>query len=124
MCTTTRGIVAMFGSFALVTFISLQPVMAAQAPAPAPGPASQAQAPKKTETAKGELRSVDVTKKTLTVAVEGGSSQTFMYTDTTRVSGAQGGVEGLGSMSGRTVTVQYTMTGADRIASSIEVSAK
>ena len=123
MCTTTRGIVAMFGSFALVTFISLQPVMAAQAPAPAPGPASQAQAPK-AETAKGELRSVDAAKKTLTVAVEGGSAQTFMYTDTTRVSGAQGGVEGLASMSGRTVTVQYTMKDANRIASSIEVSAK
>jgi hypothetical protein len=123
MCTTTRGFVAMFGSFALVTLISVQPVMAAQAPAPAPGPASQAQAPK-AETAKGELRSVDAIKKTLTVAVEGGSSQTFMYTDTTRVSGAQGGVEGLGSMSGRTVTVQYTMKGGDRIASSIEVAAK
>jgi ABC-type amino acid transport substrate-binding protein len=123
MCTTTRGFVAMFGSFALVTFISLPPVMAAQAPAPAPGSASQAQAPK-TETAKGELRSVDAIKKTLTVAVEGGSPQTFMYTDTTKVSGAQGGVEGLGSMSGRTVTVQYTMKGGDRIASSIEVAAK
>ena len=88
------------------------------------GPRALRHRPQKAETAKGELRSVDAAKKTLTVAVEGGSAQTFMYTDTTKVSGAQGGVEGLASMSGRTVTVQYTMKDADRIASSIEVAAK
>jgi hypothetical protein len=120
----------MFASFAFVTLISLQPVMAAQAPAPAPAaqapaPAPAAQAPaQKAETAKGELRSVDAAKKTLTVAIEGGAQQTFMYTDTTKVSGAQGGVEGLASMSGRQVSVQYTMKGADRIASMIDVAAK
>ena len=119
----TRGIVATLSSFAFVSFIALQPAIAGQAPAPAPAPAAQAQAPK-AETAKGELRSIDAAKKTLTVAVEGGSQQTFMYTDTTKVSGAQGGVEGLASMSGRQVTVQYMTKGADRIASSIEVAAK
>jgi ABC-type amino acid transport substrate-binding protein len=121
----TRGIVATLSSFAFVSFIALQPAIAGQAPAPAPAPApaAQAQAPK-AETAKGELRSIDAAKKTLTVAVEGGAQQTFMYTDTTKVSGAQCGVEGLASMSGRQVTVQYMTKGADRIASSIEVAAK
>jgi hypothetical protein len=121
MYTTTRGIVAMFASFAFVTLISLQPVMAAQAPAAAPAAQAESQ---KAETAKGELQSVDAAKKTLTVAVEGGAQQTFMYTDTTKVSGAQGGVEGLASMSGRQVTVEYMMKGADRIASMIDVAAK
>jgi hypothetical protein len=63
-------------------------------------------------------------KKTLTVAAEGGASQTFQYTDTTKVTGAQGGIEGLATMSGRQVTVQYNMKGADRIATAIEVAAK
>ena len=136
MLTTTRGIVAMVGAFALVSFISLQPAFAAQAqpqappapgaqaPAPAPAPAPAAQAPaQKAETAKGELRSIDVAKKTLTLTAEGGKQQVFQYTDTTKVTGAQGGIEGLATMSGRQVTVQYNMKGADRVATSIEVPA-
>jgi hypothetical protein len=70
------------------------------------------------------LKSVDAVKKTLTLAVEGGASQMFQYTDTTKVTGAQGGIEGLATMSGRQVTVQYNMKGADRIATAIEVSAR
>jgi hypothetical protein len=130
MVTTTRGIVAMLAVFAFVSFVSLQAV-SAQAPAP-PAPAAQAPAApapaqagaQKSETAKGELKSVDPVKKTLTVAAEGGASQTFQYTDTTKVTGAQGGIEGLATMSGRQVIVQYNMKGADRIATSIEVAAK
>lgn len=130
MVITTRGIVAMLGAFALVSFVSLQAV-SAQAPNPS-APAAQAPAApapaqagaQKSETAKGELKSVDPAKKTLTLAAEGGASQTFQYTDTTKVSGAQGGVEGLATMSGRQVTIQYMMKGADRIATSIEVATK
>jgi hypothetical protein len=130
MVTTTRGIVAMFAAFAFVSFVSLQAV-SAQAPAPS-APAAQAPAApapaqagaQKSETAKGELKAVDAVKKTLTVAAEGGASQTFQYTDTTKVTGAQGGIEGLATMSGRQVTVQYNMKGADRIATAIEVSGK
>jgi Cu/Ag efflux protein CusF len=120
MRTTNRGIVAMLGSFAFAAVITVTPAFAGQDQAPAA--AAQAQAPK-SETAKGELRSIDVTKKTLTIS-EGDKQQIFTYTDTTKVSGAQGGIEGLASMSGRQVTVQYTMKGADRVASSIEVAAK
>jgi hypothetical protein len=133
MATMTRGVVATLGALALVSYIGLQPAFAdqaqnpssapgAQAPAPAPAPAAQAQAPK-SESAKGELQSVDTAKKTLTVAGEGGSPQVFQYTDTTKVTGAKG-IEGLGTMSGRQVTVQFTTKGADRIATSVEVAAK
>jgi hypothetical protein len=130
MVITTRGIVAMLGAVAFVAFVSLQAV-SAQAPNPS-APAAQAPAApapaqagaQKSETAKGELKSVDPAKKTLTLAAEGGASQMFQYTDTTKVSGAQGGVEGLATMSGRQVTIQYMTKGADRIATSIEVATK
>ena len=118
----TRGIVVMLASVAFVAFFSLQ--VAAQAPAEqAPGaqaPAARAaQAGEKAETAKGTLKSVDSEKMTLTLA----AGETFQYTAQTKVTGAQGGVEGLGSVSGRQVTIQYTTKGADRIATSIEVAA-
>ena len=130
MATMTRGVVATLGALALVSYIGLQPAFADQAnppsapaaQAPAPAPAAQAGA-QKSESAKGELQSVDTAKKTLTVAGEGGSPQVFQYTDTTKVTGAKG-IEGLGTMSGRQVTVQFTTKGADRIATSVEVAAK
>jgi Cu/Ag efflux protein CusF len=115
---TTRGIVTILSSFAFVVAISLSAF--AQAPAgQAPGekPAGQAQ---KADSAKGELKSVDAAKMTLTLA----SGETFMYTDQTKVTGAQGGVAGLASASGRQVTINFTTKGADKIATSIEVAAK
>jgi hypothetical protein len=127
MATMTRGVVATLGALALVSYLGLQPAVADQAQNPSSAPGAQApaaQAPaQKSESAKGELRFVDTAKKTLTVAAEGGPSQVFQYTDTTKVTGAKG-IEGLGTMSGRQVTVQYTMKGADRIATAIEVAAK
>ena len=116
------GIVAAPVSVAFVAFFSLQ--LAAQAPAEqAPGAqapaAPAAQAGETAETAKGTLKSVDSEKMTLTLA----SGETFQYTAQTKVTGEKGGVEGLGSMSGRQVTIQYTTKGADRIAMSIEVAA-
>ena len=56
---------------------------------------------------------------TLTLA----SGETFQYNEQTKVTGAQGGVAGLASMSGRQLTIQYTTKGADRMATSIEVAA-
>jgi hypothetical protein len=124
--TTTRGIVAMLGAFAFISFVSLQAV-SAQAPAPAPAPSAQAPAPapaqagaQKSEQAKGELKSVDSAKMTLTLA----NGQTFQYNSSTKVTGAQGGVAGLASMSGREVTIDYETKGADRIATAITVVAE
>jgi len=132
MATMTRGVVATLGALALVSYIGLQPAFADQAQNPPSAPGAQAPAPRapaaqagaqKSESAKGELQSVDTAKKTLTVAGEGGATQVFQYTDTTKVTGAKG-IEGLGTMSGRQVTVQFTTKGADRIATSVEVAAK
>jgi hypothetical protein len=123
MATMTRAVFSTLGALALVSYLGVQPAFADQNPASAPGaqaPAAQAPA-QKAESVKGELRSVDTAKKTLTVAAEGGPSQVFQYTETTRVTGAKG-IEGLGTMSGRQVTVQFTMKGADRIATAIEVA--
>ena len=133
MARMTRGVIATLGALALVSYIGLQPAFADQAQNPPSAPGAQAPAPQapaaqapaqKSESAKGELRSVDTAKKTLTIAAEGGPAQVFQYTDTTKVTGARDGFEGLATMSGRQVTVQYTMKGADRIATSVEVAAK
>ena len=124
--TTTRGIVAILGAFAFVSFVSLQavsaqapapPSPAAQAPAPAPGPAPAQTGAQKAETAKGELKSVDAAKMTLTLS----NGQTFQYNSSTKVTGAQGGVAGLASMSGREVAIDFETKGADRIATAITV---
>jgi hypothetical protein len=125
MTTTTRGIVAMLGVCAFMSFVSLQAV-AAQAPTPS-APAAQAPAPpapaqagaQKSESAKGELKSVDTAKMTLTLE----NGQTFQYDRSTKVTGAQGGVAGLATMSGREVTIEYETKGADRIATAITVGA-
>ena len=100
MRTSTRRFVTMLGSLAFVAAISLSAFAqapASQAPAAeaaaSQAPAGQAQ---KSETAKGELKSVDTDKMTLTLA----SGETFQFTSSTKVSGAQGGVAGLASMSG------------------------
>ena len=118
MRTSTRRLVTLLGSLAFVAAISLSAFAQAPAPgaAPSQAPAGQAQ---KSETAKGELQSVDTDKMTLTLS----SGQTFQYTKATKVTGAQGGVAGLASASGREVTIDFEMTGADRIATAITVAA-
>ena len=125
MCKMTRGTVAMLGSFVFVAAFSLSAY--AQAPAPgskAPGaqaaPAAAPAQAQKPESAKGELKSVDAQKMTLTLA----NGQTFQYTSATKVTGAQGGVAGLASMSGREVTIDFETKGADRIATMITVEAE
>jgi hypothetical protein len=123
MRTTTPRIVTILGSLAFVAAISLSAFAqapASQAPAAeaaaSQAPAGQAQ---KSDSAKGELKSVDTEKMTLTLA----NGQTFNYTSSTKVTGAQGGVTGLASMSGREVTIDYETKGADRIATAITVGA-
>ena len=119
---TTRGTVAMLGSFVFAVAFSLAAYAqapASQAPAAQAPPAGAAQA-QKPESAKGELKSVDAQKMTLTLA----NGQTFQYTSSTKVTGAQGGVAGLASMSGREVTIDYETKGADRIALMITVAAE
>jgi len=122
MCKITRGTIATLGSFVFVAAFSLSTY--AQAPeSKAPGAQAPAAAPaqaQKPESAKGELKAVDAQKMTLTL----GNGQTFQYTSATKVTGAQGGVAGLASMSGREVTIDFETKGADRIATMITVEAE
>ena len=118
----TRGTIAMLGSVVFVAAFSLSAYAqapASQAPAAQAPAAAEARA-QKPESATGELKSVDAQKMTLTLA----NGQTFQYTSSTKVTGAQGGVAGLASMSGREVTIDFEAKGADRIATMITVEAE
>jgi len=118
----TRGTIAMLGSFVFAVAFSLTAFAqapASQAPAAQAPPAAAARA-QKPESATGELKSVDAQKMTLTLA----NGQTFQYTSSTKVTGAQGGVAGLASASGREVTIDYETKGADRIAMMITIAAE
>ena len=118
----TRGTIAMLGSVVFVAAFSLSAYAqapASQAPAAQAPAAAEARA-QKPESATGELKSVDAQKMTLTLA----NGQTFQYTSSTKVTGAQGGVAGLASMSGREVTINYSAKGGDRVATAITVGAE
>jgi hypothetical protein len=87
---------------------------------PSPSP-SAAQA--KEETARGELASIDATAKMLTIKPTAGAEQKFQYNDSTKVTGARGGVAGLATQNGKQVTVHFKNEGANRVATEIEVQA-
>ena len=91
-------------------------------PQPSPSPAP-AQAKPEEQTARGELSSIDPTAKMLTIKPAAGAEQKFQYNDTTKVTGARGGVAGLATESGKQVTVHFKTEGAKRVATEIEVQA-
>ena len=99
----------------------------AQAPdqtRPQPGaPAPSAQAKPEEQTARGELSSIDATAKMLSIKPAAGAEQKFQYNDSTKVTGARGGVAGLATQSGKEVVVHYKNEGANRVATEIEVQA-
>ena len=91
-------------------------------PQPSPSPAP-AQAKPEEQTARGELSSIDATAKMLTIKPTAGAEQKFQYNDSTKVTGARGGVAGLATESGKQVTVHFKNEGANRVATEIEVQA-
>jgi hypothetical protein len=91
-------------------------------PQPSPSP-SPAQAKPEEQTARGELSSIDATAKMLTIKPTAGAEQKFQYNDSTKVTGARGGVAGLATESGKQVTVHFKTEGANRVATEIEVQA-
>jgi len=91
-------------------------------PQPSPSP-SAAQAKPEEQTARGELSSIDATAKMLTIKPTTGAEQKFQYNDSTKVTGARGGVAGLATESGKQVTVHFKNEGANRVATEIEVQA-
>lgn len=92
------------------------------APAPAPSP-SAGQSRQEEQTARGELSDIDATAKMLTIKPTAGAEQKFSYNDSTKVTGARGGVAGLATQSGKQVTVHFKSEGANRVATEIEVQA-
>ena len=82
-----------------------------------------AQAKPEEQTARGELSSIDPTAKMLTIKPAAGAEQKFQYNDSTKVTGARGGVAGLATESGKQVTVHFKTEGANRVATEIEVQA-
>ena len=92
------------------------------APAPAPSP-SAAQAKPEEQTARGELSSIDATAKMLSIKPTAGAEQKFTYDDSTKVTGARGGVAGLATSNGKQVIVHFKNEGANRVATEIEVVA-
>jgi hypothetical protein len=70
--------------------------------------------------ASGVLAAVDTATMVLTLA----SGETFHYDNQTKVIGKQGDAAGLATLSEPRVTIAYTMKGIDRIATSIQLSAK
>lgn len=89
---------------------------------PSPGP-SAAQAKPDEQTARGELSNIDVTAKMLSIKPTAGAEQKFQYNDSTKVTGARGGVAGLATQSGKQVVVHFKNEGANRVATEIEVQA-
>jgi hypothetical protein len=90
---------------------------------PAPSPSAGAQSKAEEQTARGELSSIDATAKMLTIKPTAGAEQKFQYNDSTKVTGARGGVAGLATQNGKQVTVHFKNEGANRVATEIEVQA-
>jgi hypothetical protein len=88
---------------------------------PSPSPSRDAQAKPEEQTARGELSNIDATAKMLTIKPAAGAEQKFQYNDSTKVTGARGGVAGLATQSGKDVVVKFKNEGANRVATEIEV---
>jgi hypothetical protein len=90
---------------------------------PSPSPSREAQAKPEEQTARGELSSIDATAKMLSIKPTAGAEQKFTYDDSTKVTGARGGVAGLATSNGKQVIVHFKNEGANRVATEIEVVA-
>ena len=97
-------------------------------PAPAPGTRAEQPMPERpaaqANTIKGELLRVDAATKMLVVKTALGAEEKILYNDATKVTGAKDGVAGLANASNSNVTIKFTGTGADRLATEITVDKK
>jgi hypothetical protein len=118
--TIIKGITITTAAVAL-SLVSVSPAFAQEAkPAPAPAPVVRAD-PSPATTIEGELMKVDTTAKTLVVKTAEGKEERLGYTDATKVTGAQSGIAGLANTTRTQVSVKFTGTGANRIATEITV---
>jgi hypothetical protein len=116
---------ARIAATALAFTVGVAPVAyAQQPPTPAPAPDTQAERVAPAPQIEGELLSVDAETKTLTVKTDDGKMEQVRYTDDTEVTGADSGLAGLTNADGPRVSVTFTGTGADRVASEIAVKVR
>jgi hypothetical protein len=104
----SQKLVVLLGLIACVSFVGLTRVAIAQ------------EQQVKMESAQGELLAVDLEAQSFAVRTSAGN-QEFKYTADTTITGARG-IEGLATMSGREVSVQYTVEGEVWVAKSIEIA--
>lgn len=115
---TTRMIIPA-AAFALA--LGASPVMAQEAPAPA-APAQQEEP--QMASLQGDLIRVDADAKTLWVkSADADAEQAFSFTDETEIVGEGRSVEGLATMTGTRVKVDYKTEGDARVATRIEIQA-
>lgn len=92
---------------------------AGQAPGQAPerggGPAGGQQ-----QTATGQLSKIDIAAKEITIK-SGDKEMVFTWIDSTQITGADGGAQGLTGKTGATLKVTYQSRGGANLASKIEV---
>lgn len=129
---TSRVLVAM-GAATLLTYgtaLAQAPAQPPQAPPSAPSPSTpsapqspitdRAERSDRTQSATGELVSVDAKADTLTIKTATGNV-IIKYDDDTKVTGASRNTAGLATMSGAQLMVNYKKDGSDNLATSIEV---
>jgi hypothetical protein len=93
----------------------------AEQPPAAPEPATAASTTAlDAHVATGELRSVDLQAKTLTIKNAAGDEQTFSFTDSTDIAGASGS-QGLSNQQGNQVNVRYLEQDGHHTAVRIEI---
>lgn len=97
--------------------------LAAQEPA-APAPAQQEQ-PAAALSAEGELLRVDLDNKVLAIrSADTNQEQQFKFTDETEITGEQRNAEGLATMTGTKVKVEYKAEGQTAVATKIDIQAR
>jgi Cu/Ag efflux protein CusF len=85
---------------------TVQPSAEQPPAAPEPATAAASATAPDAQAATGELKSVDLVTKTLTIKNAAGNEQTFSFTDSTEVAGATGS-QGLSNQQGNQVVVRY-----------------
>jgi hypothetical protein len=126
-----------FVALSVVALLSVPMMAAAQDPPSAPRtpqatpqtPPSSPQTPAmpqersaaKSQSAKGELVSVDEATKMITIKDETGAELKFAYNDKTDVGGGVKDVAGLATKSGTKLTVKYTEEAGQKTATKIDV---
>jgi hypothetical protein len=111
--------------------IGVTPLMAQQAPAPpAPRQEQPAPAPDRGQqqtpamSVEGELLRVDAETKLLWVRGADSKEQQFRFTDTTTITGEGRSVEGLATMTGTRVKVEYKTEAGANVATKIDIQAR